>query len=385
MRSRPMDRTYRHLMAIQSVLALANATASVFTFVFLLKLEGFGIGDVVLFSLLSFATATLTCVALVRARPLRAGFLMITGLAILASSYVAYLFAHGWALLVYVGIAWGLYIPLFFVPFNALVVATTRAEDRAGKIGGLFFAYTAVAIVAPTLGGTIITGSGYPVVFSFAALVLLANVALVARLPGGREPLPLAFDVPHLGARTAAALFAEGGFEGLSFGVIPLLAYAFTRDEFGIGGLFSLFALAGGTVTVLLGVASDRMRDRRPFLLAGASATAAASVLVVAAASLPALALGNSLVSLTSPIAPLFLMTMAVERIPARPAHAIITREVLLNGGRAASLAAFFGLLALGVSPAHGFALAGVCIAAVAVARPWKSPSTGVGGTRYKD
>jgi MFS family permease len=254
-----------------------------------------------------------------------------------------------------------------------LVVSTTRAGDRAGKIGGVIFAYTAVAIVAPTLGGTLITGAGYAVVFAFAAFVLIANVALVGRLHIGRDPVDLAFDLPRLGARTSLALFSEGGFEGVLFGVVPLLAYGFAQDELAIGGVFSLFALAGGTVTVVLGIASDRLRHRRPFLVAGAAATAASTLLVVAATSLPALALGNSLVSLTSPIAPLFLLTIAVERIPSRPADAIITREVLLNGGRTVSLAAFLALLVLGVSASHGFALAGVCVAAVAVVQAWKS------------
>ncbi len=372
-----MDRAYRHLIGIQSVLALANATAAVFTIIYLLKEEGFAIRDSVLFSLLTFAVASLTCVALVRIRPRRIAFLMMLGLAILASSYVTFLVAHGWPLLVYVGIAWGLYIPLFFVPFNKLIVATTRTHDRAGRIGGFIFAYTAVAIVAPTLGGTIITGagdSGYPAVFSFAAIVLTVGVFLIARLGVGREPLVVAFDLPRLGRRTSAALLAEGGFEGLAFGVVPLLAYGFTRDELGIGGLFSLFALAGGTVTVFMGVASDRLRDRRTFLLVGAGATAAATLLVVVASSYSTLALGNSLVSLTSPIAPLFLLTMAVERIPSRPGDALVTREFLLNSGRAASLAGFFLLLGLGVAPTHGFALAGLCMAAVALARPRKPP-----------
>lgn len=372
MRGRPMDRAYRHLIAIQSVLALANATAGIFTIVFFLK-RGFAIESVVLFSLISFLVATLTCIALVRTRPRMGGALMIVGLAILSSSYVAYLVADGWPLLLYVGIAWGLYIPLFFVPFNVLIIGTTRAEDRAGKIGSFILAYTAVAILAPTLGGTIIESAGYAVVFSFAAVVLVGNVALVARLRVGRDSLPISFDLSHLGRRTAAALLAQGGFEGLAFGVVPLLVYGFTQDELGIGGLFSLFALAGGAVTVLLGVASDRLRARRPFLLAGASATAAATTLVVVASSLPAFALANSLVSLTAPIVTLFLFTMAVERIPTRPADAIVTREILLNGGRTASLAAFLTLLAVGLAPRHGYALAGACMAVVALARPWRS------------
>ena len=369
-----MDRAYRRLIAIQVVLALGNATAGIFLFVFLLKNEGFSVGALVVFSLISFVIATLLCGVIVRVRPLRSDLLMSAGLAILSSSYAAYLVVGGWPLLVYVGIAWGFYIPLFFVPFNALVIATTRTEDRAGKIGGFVLSYTAVAILAPTLGGTIIEASGYGVVFSFAAIVLVADIALLARLRIGREPQRFAFDFRRLGPRTAISLFAEGGFEGLAFGVVPLLAYTFTQQELSFGGLFSLFALAGGAVTVTLGVLSDRMKDRRPFLILGAGATAASTALVVTATSLPTFAFANSLVSLTSAIAPVFLLTMAVERIPGRPGDAVITREVLLNGGRTASLSAYLVLLAVGVGSFPAFALAAVCLAVVAIARPWKSP-----------
>ena len=385
MRGRPMDRSYRRLMAIQVVLALANASAAVFGFIFLLKRDGFAIGDLVVFSILSFGVATLVCAVLVRTRSRRGDLLMSAGLAILASSYAAYVVATGWPLLVYVGVAWGLYIPLFFVPFNALVIATTRTEDRAGKIGGFFLSFTAVSILAPTLGGTIIEAAGYAVVFSFAAIVLVADIALLAHLRIGREVVPIAFDFPRLGSRTATALFAEGGFEGLVFNVVPLLAYSFTQEELSLGGLFSLFALAGGVVTVTLGVLSDRMKDRRPFLILGAGATAASTALVVTATSLPAFALANSLVSLTSAIAPVFLFTMAVERIPARPGHASVTREVLLNGGRTTSLVAYLALLAVGVGPFPAFALAAVCLAVVAVARPWKSPQDPEAAPRSED
>lgn len=372
-----MERPYGRLLAIQSVLALANATAGVFTITFLLKHEDFPISDVVVFSLLTFCIAPFVCLALVRSRPRSGSLLMATGLVVLASSYVAYLFAHGWPLLIYVGVAWGLYIPLFFVPFNTLVAETTGTHDRARRIGGVVLGYNAVAILAPALGGAVITAAGYSVVFSFAALVLIANVLLVRRLRVGRSPLPLSLGLSALGPRAVVSFLAQGGFESLLFGVGPLLAYQFTTEELGIGGLFSLFALAGGAITALLGVASDRLRDRRPFVLLGGIATAGATSLVVTATSLSTFALGNSIVTMFYPIGPVFLLTMAVDAMPARPAHAIVTREMLLNIGRTVSLAVYLVLLGFGVATTHGFAIAGVCMAIVAISRPRIAGNTG--------
>lgn len=365
-----MERSYRHVLLVQSMLALANAAAALFGIVFLLKREGLSFEALVVFSLLQFAIATGACVALVRARPRRGMTLMTSGLAFLVSSYLAFLVLHGWPLLLFVAFAWGLYIPLFFLPFNALVVATTRTEDRAGKIGGLFLAYTAVAIVAPSLGGAIVESAGYGVLFAFAACLLVANGALVVRLGIGRQRLALAYDARTMGTRTATALFAEGGFEGLAFGVVSLIAYTFAKEELSFGGLFSLFALAAGVVSVTLGVVSDRLRNRQLFLIAGAASSALAAILVVRASSLEQFALGNSLLSLTASIAPLFLLTIAIERFPGRSGSAIATREVLLNAGRTTSLAAFFLLTIAGIPLQHAFLLATVCLAFVALGAP---------------
>ena len=361
-----MDRTYRHLLLLQAVLAAANSMAVVFAITFF-RNEGFTDGDVVLLNLVAFAVSALGCVAFTRVRPLRARASMAAGLAVLASSYAAYLVLSGWPLLLFVAVAWGAYIPLFFLPFNALVIGQTRAGDRARKVATFILAYTVVGIAGPALGGVVVDRLGYGPLFALAVGILASGIALMFRLGVGDRNVAFAFDFRRMGARTNVALFAEGGFEGMAFGILPLIAYGFTSEAIALGGLFSLFALAGGAVTVVLGVASDRFRNRRPFLLAGAACSVVASLLVVQAPSPAAFAVGNSLLSLTSSLAPVFLFTIAVERGPGRHAEAIVTREVLLNAGRAASLSAFFILITLGATTQQAFALAAVSLAFVAL------------------
>lgn len=364
-----MDRTYRHLLALQSVMAVANSMAAVFAILFLVGQEGFTDREAVFLNLLAFAISAVGCVVATRARPRSARILMVLGLAALAASYGAYLVLHGWPLLLFVAVTWGVYVPLFFLPFNALVIGITRPEDRARKIGSFVLAYTVVGIAGPSLGGAIVDRFGYPPLFAVAVVVLLADIALLVLLREGREPFGFSLDLRRLGRRTSVALFAEGGFEGMAFGVIPLIAYAFTTEELDLGGLFSLFALAGGIVSVLLGTASDRLRHRTPFLVFGAAASALACLLVVSARTLGGFAFGNSMLSLTASIAPIFLFAIAVERIPGRPASAIVTRELLLNSGRAASLTAFFALLTVGLPVQQAFLLAAACLVFVGVAQ----------------
>lgn len=363
-----MDRAYGRLLALQSILAAANSMGVVFAITFFVDQENFVSRDVVLLNLFAFGISSLACVGIARARPMRARPLMAVGLAVLAASYASYLVLRGWPLMAVVAAAWGAYVPLFFLPFNVLVIRRTRTEDRARKIGTLVLTYTAVAIVGPTIGGAVVDAFGYGTLFAISAAISAAGIAFLALVDDG-EPVSFRFAFRRTGPRTSAALFAEGAFEGMSFGVIPLIAYAFTAEESQIGNLFSLFALAGGIVTVLLGAVSDRMRNRSPFVVLGAVASAVAAVLVVRAPSLADFAIGNSLLSLTASVAPIFLFAIVVERLPDDPAGAIVTREVLLNLGRTASLAAYFSLVAFGVTAQGAFVVAAVGLAFVALGR----------------
>lgn len=351
-------------------MAIANSMAAVFAILFLVDVGGFTDRDAVALNFVAFAISALTCVAFTRAPPIRSRLLMALGLAALAASYFVYLFLRGWPLILAVALTWGLYVPLFFLPFNALVIGITRPGDRAGKIGSFFLAYTVVAIAGPTMGGILVDRFGYSVLFALATAVLLADIAILLRLRVGMDSVRFSFDFARIGRRTTVALFAEGGFEGMAFGVVPLIAYEFTQNELDLGGLFSLFALAGGIVTVILGTASDRLRHRTPFLIVGAAASALACLLVVSARSLSAFAFGNSMLTLTASIAPIFLFTIAVERCVGRPSSAIVTREVLLNAGRTASLGAFFALLSVGVTVQQAFLLAAVSLLFVGLGQP---------------
>src|SRR5436309_404350 len=124
-----MDRTYRHLLLLQSVLAVANSMAAAFSIIFLLDpvptQPPFGAADIAIMNLFTFSLSAIVCVVFTRIRHVRSRVSMALGLTILASSYLAYLVLRGRPLLLYVAFAWGAYIPLFFLPFNALVIGTT--------------------------------------------------------------------------------------------------------------------------------------------------------------------------------------------------------------------------------------------------------------------
>src|SRR2546427_10388101 len=64
------------------------------------------------------------------------------------------------------GLAFGIYLPLFWLPMNSLLVRETSPANRAGRLAGVTATFTTVAVVAPVLGGHLAVTAGFPLLFS---------------------------------------------------------------------------------------------------------------------------------------------------------------------------------------------------------------------------
>src|SRR3989475_7244832 len=76
----------------------------------------------------------------------------------------------------------GIYLPLFWLPMNSLLVRETSPANRAGRLAGVTATFTTVAVVAPVLGGYLAITVGFPVLFSLGGLILVANLLPPRRL-----------------------------------------------------------------------------------------------------------------------------------------------------------------------------------------------------------
>jgi len=338
---------YRELLGLVAVQSFGNQMTGSFWIVYLVS-RPLDFRIATLLWVIAFLTAALGVLLMARGRPIRARTSMTTGLATMAAGHFAFAFLPAsWVVLIG-GLAFGIYLPLFWLPMNSLLVRETSPANRAGRLAAVTATFMTVAVVAPVLGGYLADAVGFPFLFSLGGLILAANLVRARRLVRPEESFSYVIDLRRMGSRTALAFAGQGGVDGLLSVATPLGSFLLTRDSFALGLLFALFSLAAGIAAVVLGRVSDRVKVRSPFLLLGPALSLPACIL--ASLSLTSLDLGTfafavGWLSMTSVVAPSFIYTILVDRMEDSIPAVTATRELILNTSRTVAL--FAGLIAL--------------------------------------
>jgi len=246
------------------------------------------------------------------------------------------------------GVAFGLYVPLFWLPLNSLIVRETHAANRAGRLAGITATFAITGVLAPTLGGLIADRAGYRTVFALSAIVVATNFLLVRRLAQPNESLVFTLNLRRIGARAALAFSGQGGVDGLITAATPLGSFLFTTSSLELGFLFALFSLAAGIGALILGRVSDRVRVRPPFLLLGPILSVPACLIAYFVRDLGSFAFAVGWLSMTSAIAPSFIYTILIDRTEGEIPSVTAARELMLNVSRTLALLGGIALLALG-------------------------------------
>jgi len=365
----PRRRGYRELLLILGLVGFAASVSGSFWVVFLT--QEFALPPGLIAAMFAGATfvAAAGCLVLGRIPSLPATRTMIAGLACSAAMQVVLAFLQGPPLYVLFALLYGLYIPLFWLPWNTLVVEQTRVDDRGEKLAGVSFGYNLAGFCAPFVGGVIVTAFGFPRLFFFATAVLVVAMAVAAAFAQDPDRVLLRVDLRRLGARNAAAYVGQGGIDGVLWTAVPLVALSFLADDVQLGALFSLFVLAGGLGGIALGRWSDRIRHRRRFLALGAALPIPLVLAVALAPSLFWFGLANGLLSASLVLAPTFVNTIAIDRLPGEPGLVMTTREVLLNTARCISSSILLVLFAAGVDAQPAIVLIAFFLPMEALAR----------------
>jgi MFS family permease len=178
----------------------------------------------------AFGTAAVVVVWMSRGRPTHARTSMTLGLVIMAACHVEFaVLPASWIVLVG-GVAFGVYLPLFWLPMNSLLVRETSPANRAGRLAAVTATFTTVAIVAPILGGFLANVAGYRVVFGLGGVIVAGSLLLVRRRVGPSESFAFSIDLRRTAPRTALAFSGQGGVDGIFRGHAPGLVPL--HDEF---------------------------------------------------------------------------------------------------------------------------------------------------------
>jgi MFS family permease len=355
-----MDRrAFAGLMVIEMMLAFGNTFAATFNIVYLLKVLEVPLWSAPTYLLLGFTISIFVSLWMSWKPRLDPRNAMIVGLCFLIGEYSLFLLVHeGWILLLAVGVAFGLFYPLFWTPFNIIMSQMTEKGDRGVTYGAFFFVWPLATFFAPFLAGLVIGFASYQLLFSLGIVIIGSTAVMVVAY---RNYIPknqtMRIRLDAIGKRNVLALLGEGGFEGVFWVDYVLVAWWFSKDEVELGALFSLFGLSAGIMAIILGKVSDRIQNRKLFVQISALTSIPFVIMVALSSSLTEYAIANGLLDFTSFILPVFLFAIITDKLEDAKNDSVVGREYILDIGRSGGIAALMLLLYLGASPQVCFLL----------------------------
>lgn len=373
-----MDRkAFAGLMGIETMLAFGNTFAATFNIIYLFNQLSMPVWSGPTYLGLGFTISIFVSLWMSWRPHLDPRNAMIVGLVFLCFEYSFFLIVKdGWLLSIMVGCAFGLFYPLFWTPFNVLMAQMTQRADRGVTYGAFFFVWPAVTFVAPLLGGLVIGFTSYTLLFSLAIVIIAATALMVVAY---RKYIPkdqvMRVTLAAIGRRNVVAALGEGGFEGVFWVDVTIIAWYFSKDEVSIGALFALFGLSAGLMAIILGKVSDKIQNRGLFLKVSVAASIPCVVLVYLATSIEKYALANGLLEFASFVFPVFLFAILTDKLEEKKNDSVLTREYLLDIGRGVAIALLMLLLYLGFSPQECFLL---CIPFLVMGLAAHEPGKGI-------
>src|SRR5205807_2420903 len=132
----------------------ANQMAASFWLVYLVSPpQSLDFDVAILVWVIGFGVAACTVLSIARGRPIQATTSMVSGLAIMVLGHLSFAFLPAlWGM--FLGsVCFGLYVPLFWLPLNSLVVRETNHANRAGRLAGITATFAITGVLAPIVGG----------------------------------------------------------------------------------------------------------------------------------------------------------------------------------------------------------------------------------------
>lgn len=372
-----MDRrAFAGLMIIETLLAFANTFAASFNMIYLFKELDLDIWLGPTYLLLGFAMSVVVCVWMSWKPRLDPGKMAIIGLGSLVIEYLAFLILKDPVLIsVIVGVAFGVFYALFWNSFNVMMAQMTAKTDRGVTYGAFFFVWPLVTFIAPLLGGLVIDNVNYTALYILGIfLVVTTAITIFAYRNYVPKNQSMKITFSAIGKRNVIAVIGEGGFEGVFWVDVVLVAYMYSTEEVELGALFSLFGLSAGIMAIIFGKISDRIQNRRMFSTASALTSIPCIILIYFADSIESYGISNGLLEFASFVFPVFIFAILTDKMEDAKNDSVLTRELLLDIGRVTTISLLMLMLYSGFTPQECFLLAIPFLIMGAVAKEEKKP-----------
>jgi MFS family permease len=267
-----MSGPFRRVLQLQVVNLFAETFA--FNFVYL-QAHNAGHSEVMVatFFTLMYGAAAAAIVTILQ--PTRPGPSMALGLGLRALSLLAVLQLAWFGNLVIAALLQGIFIVVFWVPYNVVFMRMTTDEDRAGRSTQLFAMFAISGALFPLVAGYLINWQGYWAAVVVAWVVLAAGSILAYRHRWGER---VALDLPRAlreGRPVIPLVLLEGLWQGIFWVAVWIGTIRMVDQSIKYGEFLAFLGIMGGVAAVVAGRWSDRARDRwPPLLLSGAGVAA---------------------------------------------------------------------------------------------------------------
>ncbi len=323
------------LIAVQSILAFAVTLASSFSLIYYLR-NGFSVAVAITYLLGVFAVALALASTVHKWMVNTPRTAMSVGLGALVSFYCTLWLALSLWTIYLASILYGIYIALFWIPFNALTVRETSKENRCGTVGTVGFFWPIINVFAPLLGGMLIANVGYGAIFSIAMTTIAANIALILSVKSFGVPMDVSSKLT--GDRYPAsfrwAVISQGVYDGVLWTCTSVVTFFMLQQEIAVGAALSFFAIFGAAMSLGLGFVSDKKGKREYFIQLGVALAVPFLIASAISSNYVQYTIAVSLMNLGLPLIGTFLMGLAVDKMEHSRIDAIVLRERYLNTGR---------------------------------------------------
>lgn len=316
------------------------------------KQNGASLLQLTLYFLLLFLTPVLVIKLLKHARlPSRTSLL----LGILASmlSYPLLLFLVSPVQMYLAGILGGLGYVFFWAAYNTLFFEASHRHQYGITSGLYFLAPAMLGVGLPLFSGLVAKDLGFPVLIATAALLYIIPLALVH----GLENFTVSYDIgPRLsGIRVKTLLFLEGFFEAGVGVIVPITALRFLQQPLDLGVFFGVLAAAAGLANMMFTHYSDKFKQRKAYFYVFSIGAIVSFITLSFIHDTFAWEVVTGITNFFVVLASAFWLALPLDHLAVPIRALMVSREFLLNLGRALGALIIVGSVAVTGNLQAGF------------------------------
>ncbi len=164
-----------------------------------------------------------------------------------------------------VAVAWGMFIPLFWIPQRINYYNHSKKHNTA-TLAGLFNSIEPLlSLLLPVLGGLTIKYFGYNILFLIAVIILIITLIPASH----QKPRSVCFNYKDAIRKTKGIrtlVFLEGLDTITSIILIPLISISFIQKETSYGIFLSIVSLFGVIASFITARNSDKVNERAAYI-----------------------------------------------------------------------------------------------------------------------